>query len=181
VAGEGAVLLLGWAVSRWLDIRLVDHLHLSFRHILLGALAALPLLAGLLWTLRTRSKLIKDLIRVVQDQLGPLVAARSAGELALVAALAGLAEEVLFRGVMQGELARRLPGFVALVLTSVAFGLAHFLTLSYALLAGLGGLYLGALYWVQGNLVIPIVAHALYDLVALLQLRRMYRGRTIPD
>jgi membrane protease YdiL (CAAX protease family) len=74
-----------------------------------------------------------------------------------------------------------LPGFIALVLTSVAFGLAHFLTLSYALLAALAGLYLGALYWAGGNLVIPIVAHALYDLVALLQLARMYRARRIPD
>jgi membrane protease YdiL (CAAX protease family) len=175
------LLLLGWALSRWLHIRLVDQLHLSFRDILFGVLAALPLLAGLLWTLRTRSRHIKHLIQVVQDQLGPLVASRSAGELALVAALAGLAEEVLFRGVMQGELARRLPGVVALVLTSVAFGLAHFLTLSYALLAALGGFYLGALYWIQGNLVIPIVAHAVYDLVALVQLARMYRARTIPD
>jgi uncharacterized protein len=175
------LLLLGWGLSRWLHIRLVDQLQLSFRDILLGVLAALPLLAGLLWTLRTRSKSIKHLIQVVQDQLGPLVASRSAGELALLAALAGLAEEVVFRGVMQGELARKLPSFVALLLTSVAFGLAHFLTLSYALLAGLGGLYLGALYWAGGNLVIPIVAHALYDLVALVQLARMYRARMIPD
>jgi membrane protease YdiL (CAAX protease family) len=174
-------LLLGWGLSRWLHIRLVDQLQLSFRDLLLGVLAALPLLAGLLWTLRTRSKPIKHLIRVVQDQLGPLIAPRSVGELALIAALAGLAEEVLFRGVMQGELARRLPDFAALLLTSVAFGLAHFLTLSYAVLAGVGGLYLGTLYWAGGNLVIPIVAHALYDLVALLQLARMYRAQTIPD
>jgi membrane protease YdiL (CAAX protease family) len=181
IAGEVGLLLLGWGLSRWLHIPLVDQLHFSFRDILLGLLAALPLLAGLLWTLRTPSKPIKHLIQVVQDQLGPLVASRSAGELALVAALAGLAEEVLFRGVMQGELARRLPGFIALILTSVAFGLAHFLTFSYALLAALGGLYLGGLYWAQGNLVIPIVAHAVYDLVALVQLARMYRARTIPD
>jgi uncharacterized protein len=172
------LLLLGWALSRWLHIRLIDQLHLSFHDLLLGAIAALPLLAGLLWTLRTPSKPIKHLIQVVQDQLGPLVASRSAGELALVAALAGLAEEVLFRGVIQGELARRLPSVVALVLTSVAFGLAHFLTLSYAVLAAVGGFYLGALYWVQGNLVIPIVAHAVYDFVALVHLARMYRART---
>jgi membrane protease YdiL (CAAX protease family) len=181
MAGEGGLLLLGWGLSRWLHIRLADQLHLSLRAILLGLLASLPLLAGLRWTLRTHSKPIQRLIHVVQDQLGPLVAARSLAELALVAGLAGLAEEVLFRGVMQGELARRLPGLVALGLTSVAFGLAHFLTVSYALLAALAGLYLGALYWAQGNLLIPVVAHALYDLVALAQLARMYRARTIPD
>ena len=174
-------MLLGWALSRWLHIRIADQLHLSFSGILLGVLASLPLLAGLRWTLRTRFDPIQRLIRVVQDQLGPLVASRSVTELAVVAALAGLSEEVLFRGVLQGELARRLPGFVALVLTSIAFGLTHFLTVSYALLAGLAGLYLGAVYWAQGNLLIPIIAHALYDLVALVQLARMYRARTVPD
>jgi uncharacterized protein len=178
VAGEGGLLLLGWALSRWLDIRLADQLTPSFRAILLGVLASIPLLAGLRWTLRTRNKPIRRLVQVVQDQLGPLVASRSAAELALVAALAGLAEEVLFRGVMQGELGRRLPDLLALVITSTAFGLAHFLTLSYALLAALAGLYLGAVYWAQGNLLIPIVAHALYDFVALVHLARMYRART---
>jgi uncharacterized protein len=173
------LLLLGWALSRWLRIGLADQLHVSFRQVLLGVLASLPLLAGLRWTLRTGSKPIQRLVQVVQQQLGPLVAPRSTVELALVAALAGWAEEVLFRGVMQGELAQRLPPLVALVLTSAVFGLAHFLTLSYALLAAVAGLYLGALYWVQGNLLIPILAHALYDLVALMQLARMYRSRRI--
>jgi membrane protease YdiL (CAAX protease family) len=121
------------------------------------------------------------LVQVVHDQLGPLVASRSAAELALVAALAGLAEEVLFRGVMQNERGRRVPDFLALILTSTAFGLAHFLTFSYALLAALAGLYLGAVYWNQGNLLIPVVAHGLYDFVALVHLARMYRARTNLD
>ncbi len=95
----------------------------------------------------------------------------------MLAILAGVAEEILFRGVIQAELARRVPGLLALILTSVAFGLAHFLTLTYALLATVGGLYLGALFWLQGNLVIPIVAHAVYDFVALTQLVRRYRAR----
>jgi membrane protease YdiL (CAAX protease family) len=181
VTGEGGLLLLGWALSRWLDISLSDQLHPSFRAILLGVLASLPLLAGLRWTLRTRNKPIQRLVQVVHDQLGPLVASRSAAELALVAALAGLAEEVLLRGVMQNELGRRLPDFLALILTSTAFGLAHFLTFSYALLAALAGLYLGAVYWNQGNLLIPVVAHGLYDFVALVHLARMYRARTNLD
>jgi membrane protease YdiL (CAAX protease family) len=181
LAGEGGLLLLGWALSRWLDIRVTDHLHLNFPAVLWGVIASLPLFLGLRWTLHTQSPPIKRLLQLVQDQLGPLVASRSPAELALAAALAGLAEEVLFRGVMQDELARRVPGFLALVLTSATFGLAHFLTLSYALLAALAGLYLGTLYWVQGNLLIPIIAHALYDLVALMQLARMYRARPTPE
>lgn len=171
-------MLLGWALSRWLDVRITDHLHLSFPAILWGVIASLPLFAGLHWTLHTNSPPVRRLVQLVQDQLGPLVAGRSPTELALVAGLAGLAEEVLFRGVIQTELASMLPAFLAVVLTSAAFGLAHFLTLSYALLAAMAGLYLGTLYWIQGNLLIPIVAHAVYDLAALMQLARMYRARS---
>lgn len=136
-----------------------------------------PLLLGLRWTLSTSSRSVRRLVELVQDQLGPLLASRSSAELALLATLAGAAEETLFRGVMQAGLARSLPEGLALVLASAAFGLAHFVTKTYALLAGLAGMYLGALYWLQGNLLVPIAAHALYDFIALTYLVRRYRAR----
>jgi membrane protease YdiL (CAAX protease family) len=156
-------------------------LHPDLWSILLGSVASLPLLLGLVWTLRTRVGAIQRLVELVQDQLGPVLTSRSSAELALLAALAGVAEELLFRGVIQAELAERVPGLIALILASAAFGLAHFLTLTYALLAMVAGLYLGALFWLQGNLVIPIVAHAVYDYFALTYLVRRYRARTISE
>jgi hypothetical protein len=68
-----------------------------------------------------------------------------------------------------------LPEGVALVVASAAFGLAHFITPAYAILAGLAGLYLGGLFLLQGSLTAPIVAHAVYDLVALNYVARRYR------
>jgi hypothetical protein len=105
-----------------------------------------------------------------------VLASRSAAELALIATLAGLAEETLFRGVVQVGLTRVLPAAGALMVASAAFGLAHFVTRTYAVLAAIAGLYLGALYLLQGNLLVPIVAHALYDFVALMYLVRRYRA-----
>jgi membrane protease YdiL (CAAX protease family) len=98
-------------------------------------------------------------------------------ELALLAVLAGFAEEIFFRGVVQVGLARVLPEGGALVVASAAFGLAHFITPTYALLAGLAGLYLGGLFLLQGSLTAPIVAHAVYDVVALNYVVRLYRGQ----
>jgi membrane protease YdiL (CAAX protease family) len=69
-----------------------------------------------------------------------------------------------------------LPEGGAVLVASAAFGLAHFLTATYAALAAVAGLYLGTLFLLQGNLVVPIVAHALYDFVALLYLVRRYRS-----
>ncbi len=110
------------------------------------------------------------------EQLGPVLVSRSAAELALIAMLAGLAEELLFRGVVQVALARVLPEGGALVVASAAFGLAHFVTPTYAVLAAVAGLYLGALYLLQGSLLVPVIAHALYDFLALLYLVRRFRA-----
>ena len=96
-----------------------------------------------------------------------------AGALALVALFAGLGEETLFRGVIQPALATHLPVLAALAATAALFGLAHWITPTYALLAGIVGAYLGGLLLVSGNLLVPIVAHALYDLVALTLLVRL--------
>ena len=138
-------------------------------------MAAVPLLLGLRWTLTTSTKSVRRLVALVVEQLGPLLAPRSRVELALLAALAGFAEEVLFRGVLQIGLGRVLPEEVALVVASAAFGLAHFITPAYALFAGLAGLYLGGLFLLQGSLAAPIVAHAVYDVVALNYVARLYR------
>jgi hypothetical protein len=121
---------------------------------------------------------MRRLVALVLEQLGPLLASRSPVELVLLAALAGLAEEMLFRGVMQIGLARLLPDGVALGVASAVFGLAHFITPAYALLAGLAGLYLGGLFLLQGNLVAPIVAHAVYDVVALTCVARLYQNHS---
>ncbi len=176
MAGEAGLLLLGWALARWLDIDPLGQLHLDWPGVARGTAAALPMLLGLYWALRTPAGAVRQLVQLVQDQLGPLLAARSSGELAGIAILAGLAEEFLFRGVMQVGLGRVLSDGLALTITSVAFGLVHFLTPTYALLAFLAGAYLGALFLLQGNLLVPIVAHTLYDFVALTCLVRRYRA-----
>ena len=170
------MLLLGWALGRWLDIDPLETLHLSPSAIILGVAATVPLLLGLRWTLNTPRQSLQRLLQLVQDQLGPLLASRSPGDLALLALLAGSAEELLFRGVIQAGLARWVPDVIAVIVASGLFGLAHFVTLSYAILAGIAGVYLGTVYLLEGNLLVPIVAHALYDFVALTWLVRRYRA-----
>jgi hypothetical protein len=179
VAGEAGLLLLAWALGRWLGIYPADRAHLNIGAVGLGVLAAVPLLLGLRWIVTTHLSSIRHLVALVVDELGPVLASRSTAELALIASLAGVAEETLFRGVVQVGLARVLPDGAALVLASAAFGLAHFVTPTYALLAATAGLYLGALFLHQENLLVPIVAHALYDLVALLYLIRRYRASQV--
>jgi uncharacterized protein len=135
-----------------------------------GVLATAPLRLGRRWTLRTRWPPVIRLVRLVEERLAPLFAGAGAGELVVVAALAGLGEEVLFRGVLQTALVGHLPVWGAVAAAAAVFGLAHCLTPTYAVFAAVVGAYLGLLFVLSGNLLVPILAHALYDLVALVLL-----------
>lgn len=107
------------------------------------------------------------------ESLGPLLAQCSVFDLLLLAGLVGFSEELLFRGVLQPWLGQW--GFwFGLLGCSVLFGLAHAVTPTYALVAGLIGLYLGGLleFCQPSNLAVPVLIHAAYDWLAFLVVRR---------
>jgi len=142
-----------------------------------GILATVPLVV-LLWAcVRLPFRPLQELLRFVEDHLVPWMRDCRLAEMALIAALAGLGEEMLFRGVIQPALADWLGGpagpWIACVVVALLFGLVHWLTTTYAILASLIGLYLGGLWLATGNLLVPIAAHALYDFVALVYLAKI--------
>ena len=96
-----------------------------------------------------------------------------------IALLAGIGEELAFRGLLQGGLAHLIGGptgmLVGLTAAAILFALLHWLSATYALLAGLIGLYLGWLLIVSGNLLLPMTAHTVYDFVMLVYLVRIRR------
>ena len=163
-------------LGRVLGLSPLAQLELGWRSFLWGVLATPPLLIALIWVLKRPIGRLRRLVDFVVGELGPTLAGRSAAELVLLAGLAGLGEELLFRGVVQAGLARLVPNSLALLSASVLFGLAHFATSTYAVVAGLMGLYLGGLFLVQGSLFAPMVTHALYDLVALLLVVQRHRA-----
>jgi len=176
IAGEAGMLVAAWAAGYWLGISPLARLRLGPGAVALGVAATVPMCVGLAWTLTTRWRPARELVDLVVEQLGPVLAGRPAFQLALLAALAGIGEEVLFRGVVQAGLERWLPEAVALVAASVIFGLAHFASATYAALAGVVGLYLGTVFLLHGSLLVPIVAHSLYDFIALIFVVRRYRA-----
>src|SRR5262249_11763239 len=102
-------------------------------------------------------------------------------ELALVALAAGLGEEMLFRGFLQAYLVQGMPVWPAIAIASVVFGVLHLITPTYAVLATLISLYLGWLFVATDDLLAVVVAHALYDFLALVYLIRSDQaGTTIP-
>jgi membrane protease YdiL (CAAX protease family) len=151
--------------------------HPNLAGLLWGVCATLPLLLGLVWMLRSRVGPVQRLVALVLEHLGPMVAPQSLAGLAALALVAGVSEEVLFRGVIQPGLSRWLPLGAALIVTSLMFGLVHFASRTYAIFAALMGVYLGALFQLAENLFAPIIAHALYNFVALVWVARRYAIR----
>lgn len=174
---EGGLFILAWALGWFLDQPVLERINLRWDAIILGVLATGPLLLGMWWFTALRWAPVRRLMREVEEKIVPAFARSSLSELALICILAGLGEESLFRGVIQTTLTDVFNPWTGLVLTSAVFGIGHLVTPSYGILAGVIGLYLGALSMLHQNLLLVITVHALYDFVALFYLIRKHRRK----
>lgn len=88
-----------------------------------------------------------------------------------LAAIAGLTEEIVFRGVLQTRLRIVMPTWIAVGIQSIFFGLIHsgYGTLSHILLPALFGIAMG-IVTIRFGLVPAILIHALVDLVIFLDI-----------
>jgi membrane protease YdiL (CAAX protease family) len=166
VLGEGVLALAGmvWA---WTSSYPIDTGPWG-RSLVLGVATASALAAMQYWMLRAAPErgLVKGMRRLYRDLLKPLFSELSFGEIVLISLLAGLGEELLFRGAMQ-------PAW-GWVPASLLFGLCHVggrATWLLGVWAAAVGLLLGWLAILTHGLLAPIVAHALYDAVALSYIR----------
>ncbi len=87
----------------------------------------------------------------------------------VVAVMAPLAEEVFFRGMLQRTLARALPIWPAMVVTSLLFAVSHFQLLQLPALAAFG-LVLSVLTHRSGRLGPAIWAHVGFNATTLVAL-----------
>jgi membrane protease YdiL (CAAX protease family) len=81
-----------------------------------------------------------------------------------VSIVAGIVEEIVYRGFVLWYLAQFMPLWFAVAVSSVAFGLGHsYQGPSGALRTGLIGLAFGIYYVTTGSIWLPIIAHILLD------------------
>jgi uncharacterized protein len=148
------------------------NLHWCIRDAAWGFLAAAPLfvLFCSLWT--TRVSWAANIRQTLEAKVRPLMVDWSVLQLAIISLLAGVCEEALFRAVLQGALTKGIGTVWALAIASAVFGLFHFVSPAYAIVATLIGAYFGVLWMFTDNLLAPITAHAAYDFAALVYFLR---------
>lgn len=158
---------IGWAVAaRWAtpipDILAVDTLA-----VVIGLAAAIPpaIMLHFIMTLDVGP------VRAFREKQIALFVERNLDvgwiTILLISLGAGIGEEILFRGALQPLFQEWTTPLLGLLIASALFGLAHAANWTYIVITGAVGLYLGTLFMVTGNLLIPIIGHAAYDIYAL--------------
>mmetsp|Transcript_3581 Transcript_3581/g.5594 ORF Transcript_3581/g.5594 Transcript_3581/m.5594 type:complete len:142 (+) Transcript_3581:40-465(+) len=81
----------------------------------------------------------------------------------------------------QTILTEKFSSELALAICGIVFGLLHAVTPVYALLAGAASVFFGNLYNMSGNLAVPIICHAVYDVGALMWAHWSVTGLTAKE
>lgn len=167
---------LGIIISWVANISLSDQLSLSQDAATRGVFASLPMIAMLLACYEVNWRPFVKLRQDVEPIVQKLFADCNWLELLLISFAAGLGEEVLFRGALQPLVVRWTNPWVGLSVVALLFGLAHSVSTVYFVAATIIGVYFGWLTYSYSDLVAPVVAHALYDFVALVVIQSRCRG-----
>ena len=158
---------------------LLPKFSLSWSATLYALLLCIPMFMGLYFAAVSKWRPLSQLRHELDEKVVPIFVNCRILDLALISLLAGSGEELFFRGWLQGTLTNKFGIWIGILIASAIFGFAHSLSPTYAIYAGLTGLYLGAIYQVTGNLYIVMTIHALYDFIALLYLVRRGNDRDI--
>lgn len=149
--------------------------------ILIGVAVSLPPLLFLAITGRVRWRPLRRVSWIIDRFLVPMFRGRSLATLLFIAIMAGVGEELFFRGLVQEGTASLIGGILGVILGltlgSALFGLAHPFTIGYLVYATVMGVYLGLALIVTDNLLVPVIAHACYDFVALIYYVRIRHRR----
>ncbi len=130
-----------------------------------------------------RFRWIEDASEIAEKHLRVLLRGCNVWHLVALSLSAGVGEELLFRGWLQGTLVRELEPFgaggiaFAIFLASLMFGIIHPLSRGYVAVTTILGIILGiTAYWSQ-NIFMAIIGHTVYDAILMILFVRKMRHR----
>lgn len=139
-----------------------------------AAVAGLGLTVWTDWLDRTIQPWVRNLLPMpegLEHMLEELLRAQSPVEwisiLVGAVILAGLFEEMIFRGMLQGAIENRIGGAVAIAVAAVVFALFHLNPWWFVQIAVLGGVF-GLATWRSGSIYPSALMHAVNNFVSIL-------------
>ena len=146
-----------------------------------GTVASLPMLVYLVvfhfWT----PSFLQPMQEFVIENLYPVFRGSTIFEMLLLSVMAGFCEELLFRWCLQGGISSLLESrtgqpvslTIGLLVASILFGLCHWVNTSYGMTTLFVGVFLGLTMIWSGSFLVPAMAHAIFDFVALIYISRL--------
>ena len=156
----GAVVLLlvsGYTLS-WLG-------SLDLSTILTSMVVVVVTYAFIYW-LTSHAWLNTKEMRQLNTQLVALFKGLTWPQIIALSICAGVGEELLFRGLLQTWLVAKLNPLWGILGASVVFGLMHYLNSIYIFLTFVLGCLFGVAYYLTDSLLLIMIAHAVYDIIA---------------
>ncbi|MGR9107330.1 MAG: CPBP family intramembrane glutamic endopeptidase [Gammaproteobacteria bacterium] len=174
---EGSMIGVAWLIGWFVDVNPIANLSVEGDALFWGIIGTFPLFLLFLLFYRFPVGPLHPIKNSLLEILGPVLSRCGWHELLILAIVAGVSEEILFRGLLQPWFEAVTGVYGGLVLSNVVFGLLHWLTPMYALIAGLIGMYLSYMMDFTGSryLLTPVVIHALYDFLAFVIVAEAYR------
>ncbi len=157
---EGAAFILALFLARQWGIALFPLTKNLLRDLLIGTAAAVIPFTLFCFTLSEKAEgipLLGSIRKTVGKEIKAVFASTTVVDICLIS----------IWGVIQARW--------GLLPASILFGVLHFVTPAYALLAMVIGFYIGLLHHFFQSLLIPIQLHAIYDFGALIYLRYVVR------
>ncbi|BCG65061.1 MAG: hypothetical protein methR_P2874 [Methyloprofundus sp.] len=174
---ESALILvaifLGWLAA----INPFEFIIFNEQAVINGIMGTLPLCLIFFALNQIQSHSLQAIRDVLHETLGPSLSKHHWTDLFVLAMIAGISEEILFRGVIQPWMENSWGLLAGLIVSSLVFGLIHAVTFLYFIMATAVSIYLGMYldYDSARNLLTPIIIHGLYDFFAFMVILHSYR------
>ena len=179
VTVEGGLAVLAIVIAWFAGISLREMFILEPLHFLVAAVAIVPMLLFCRFVYLLPLKSVEFTSRFLHSVYRDFIRHCSVTQLLFVAVMAGIGEELLFRGVIQTTLVQSFGGetrglIIGIALSSLLFGLVHPINKLYVFLCFVIGIYLGLLFaWTGNNLIVPIIIHTFYNFVVFLAMPQL--------
>jgi len=180
---EGGLVILALILGYFLRVPLRESFSFELLDWIRGTLAVLPMVAFCLLIYRLPWRSVLFIRKYMATLYRDFIRHCSALQLLLISILAGIGEEIFFRGVLQTLITRWCGGeirgnIIGIIIASMIFGLVHPISKLYVVICVLIGIYLGWLFvQTNNNLTVPVIAHAFYDFCIFLYLPKLVRAK----
>ncbi len=156
-----------------LKVRRIDPVQLVV--VLVGAVALQQVLQGYMFMQEAIplpaavERILGPIKHMMESMMRILLTTHTTGEfvlvLVMVAVVPAVSEEILFRGLVQGDLARAIGGWKSAVVAGVVFGLYHLNPFNLVPIVVMGVVF-GLIVYRSGNILLAMAAHFLNNALA---------------